>query len=250
MKRATKSEHATARPPRLLPLLGLPVAAIIITIVGVSDVSAHEDRNYAVIFENSTVYRGIIAKINHYDPDLGTGAFTNSTVWVGDEDTCGGSAWVEAGWSKRSSWGGQLRHKFMYQVTPTCTFAIWPLNLGSPSPGPLYEYRVVYNSAANRWDLYIDGTLKAAKATGFVLADRLTVGGELAPVNNGTIDMGPSNAQELRYITAGGSEVYFYYEDFAHCDVDVPLQPYNLIHPANSPTWIYFWGPAAGGYCP
>lgn len=138
----------------------------------------------------------------------------------------------------------------MWQVTPTCTFAIWPYNLGYPSSGQLYEYRVVYNSSDNRWDLYIDGILKAAKVTGFVFADRLVVGGELAPKDNATIDMGPSNAQQLQYLQSGGGWVYFDYEDFAHCDIDPPLQPYNLVHPANSPTWIYFWGPEAGGYCP
>lgn len=251
MSRPIRSEQAATR-LSLYPLLAGPIAAIIITILGASDVSAHDDRNYAVIFETSTVYRGLSAKINHYDPDLGTGSFTNSSLWAVDVDTCGSDlSWVEAGWSKRSSWSGQLRHKFMWQVGPTpCTFTIWPFNLGTPSAGQLYEYRLVYNGSANRWDMYTDGVLKAAKATGWVFADYLSVGGELAPVNNGTIDLGPSNAQQLQYQLSGGSWVDFFYEDSAHCDIDPPLLPYNLIHPVNSPTWIYFWGPAEGGVCP
>jgi len=214
------------------------------------DASSHANQTYALIRESSVgAYRGVIGSVDFENPDLGTGSFTNGTLWAGDDDSCGGNAWVEGGWSKRASWGGQARHKFMYKVSPGCVFTIWPNNLGSPSVGPFYEYRLVYNNGNNRWQLYVDAVYKAQIQTNWASADSVDVGSELAPPYNATVEMGPTHFQSLRYRRVDGSEVSFYYHDFIHCDFSPPLYPYNLIYPVSAPDWIYTWGPAPGGYC-
>lgn len=214
------------------------------------DASSHATNSYAIITESSVgAYRGVVARGDFQNPDLGTAAFTNSSLFATKLNTCGSVSWVEVGWSKRASWSGQARHKFMHMVPPNCIFTIWPFNIGSPTVGPFYEYRLVYNATLNRWEYYVDGVIKAAVITGWTSSSLVRAGGELAPAGNSTVEMGPSNLQLLEYRLVNNTWVPFYYHDSIHCDVFPPLQPYNLIYPVSASDWIYVWGPAAGGYC-
>jgi hypothetical protein len=140
----------------------------------------------------------------------------------------------------------------MYKLPYTgCAFTIWPFNIGSPAIGPFYEYRLVYNAAQNRWDYYINGIVKAAAITGWAIAsaDTMDVGSELAPAHISTVEMGPTNFQQLEYRLTNGTWVPFYYHDLIVCMPNPPMNPYNLIYPVSAPDWIYVWGPAVGGYC-
>lgn len=212
--------------------------------------SGHDQSSYAIITESSVgAYSGVLGMGDFENPDLGTGSFTNSTLWATKLNTCGSVSWVEVGWSKRAQWSGQARHKFMYLVSPGCVFTIWPNNLGAPAVGPFYEYRLMYNSGNNRWQLYINGAYKAQVQTNWSSSSLVRAGSELAPPYNGLVKMGPSHFQSLRYRRVDLTEVSFYYYDSKHCDVSPPLNPYNLIFPVSAPDWIYTWGPAAGGYC-
>jgi len=105
------------------------------------EASSHTSSSYAYIEENSVgSYTGVVGSVDFQNPDLGTASFTNATVWIADNYACGGPSWIEGGWSKRASWGGQARHKFMHKASPNCVFTIWPFNIGSPAAGPFYEY--------------------------------------------------------------------------------------------------------------
>ena len=107
----------------------------------------------------------------------------------------------------------------------------------------------MYNASNNRWEYYVSGVLKAAVITNWSTADRIDAGDELAPPYNSTVEMGPTNLQQLQYRLVNNSWVPFYYHDLKHCDVSPPLYPYNIIYPVSAPDWIYVWGPAPGGYC-
>ena len=221
------------------------------------DTSGHlEPNSYAVIRETSLgAYRGVIGSVDFSNPAFGTGILTYASLWAVKANTCGNLSWVEVGWSKRANWpghpewAGQARHKFMHRVPPNCVFTIWPFSIGAPSVGPFYEYRLIYNSSNNRWEYFVDGAIKAAVIANWNSASYLQVGGELGPSLNGTVYMGPTNSQDLRYRRVDGTEVSFEYFDDIHCDVNPPLNPYNLIFPVSAPDWTYVWGPAAGGYC-
>lgn len=251
MKRPSLHPASGQLPRRVITLLVVfaVVAAFNAFLYGRS-ASGHDNASYAYIEENSVgAYRGVIGSGDFSNPDLGTGSFTNATLWAVDNGECGGVAWIEVGWSKRADWGGQARHKFMWLVAPNCVFTIWPFNLGTPAVGPFYEYRLLYSSSNNRWEYFINGQIKAAKVANWTSADLLEVGDELKPPGNASIEMGPNHFQTLRYRLLNGSEVSFYYHDFKHCDVTPPLYPYHFIYPVSAPDWIYIWGPAAGSQC-
>jgi hypothetical protein len=141
--------HVRLLVPARIPI-PLAVLAVIVANIALysDDAHGHSTANYAVIFETSVgAYSGIIGRVDYQNPDLRAGDFTNGTLWAIDDDTCAPNlAWVEVGWSKRASWGGQVRHKSMYQVSPGCAFTIWPFNLGSPQVGPYYEYRLMHRT--------------------------------------------------------------------------------------------------------
>jgi hypothetical protein len=94
----------------------------------------------------------------------------------------------------------------------------------------------------------VDGALEASVLTNWAWADYLEVGGEVRPPDM-VIHMGPTNFSNLVYRSVNGFEYNFYYHDLVHCDVDPPMQPFNLFYPGNTPNWIHTHGPAAGGYC-
>lgn len=238
--------------PGMLVGVALAVAAVGASgiLFHVRGVSGHSASSYAYIEENSVgAYTGVIGRVDFSNPNLGSGSFTNGTLWAVDDQECGGSAWIEVGWSKRADWGGQARHKFMWRLASSCVLGIWPDNLGLPLVGRLYEYRLVYSATNRRWEYFVDGQIKAAIRANWTAADRLFVGDELSPPYDGTVYMGPTHFQMLRYRLTNNAEAAFYYHDFKHCDVTPPLNPYNFIYPASVPDWIYVWGPAAGGYC-
>lgn len=247
--------------PRIVSLLVATIAIVAFNLfLYTRDASGHlTDNSYAWIREWSEApYRGVVASVDFQNPALGTGAFTNSTLWVENYQWCmsvSGGSWVEGGWSKRASWpghptwAGQARHKFMYVVPTNCTFSIWPFDIGKPVVGPFYEYRLVYSLSNNRWEYVINGAIKAAVKTSWPAATDLQVGSELAPSRDGTVYMGPTHFEQLRYLDLYFNEASFYYYDSKHCDANPPLFPYNLIFPVSAPDWIYVWGPAAGGYC-
>ncbi len=225
------------------------VAVLIIAVAAalfVQDTSAHPSRNYARGKTYMSI-TGIEGRIDTANPNLGGTIFSNATLWVVDYDTCSPyEAWLETGWSKSTQWAGQVRYKFMYSVAPTCTFTVWPLNLGAPALASWHDYRLIFSSSQNRWNLYIDGVLRAFKSA-FVLSDYFQVGGEVPATFGGTI--GPSHYQNLtRQLTSNGQWGPVVFFDEYHCDIDaVTGQGYNLIHPVQQHDWIYVWTVLAGG---
>ncbi|MBI2913333.1 MAG: hypothetical protein HYY03_05380 [Chloroflexi bacterium] len=200
---------------------------------------AHSPRGYAIVYEwTNGWFRGAQARIDTANPDLGSGEFTNETLWAIDTDTCGGFSWVEGGWSKRAEWGGQLRYKFMYKMQPTCIFAKYNI-YESPQYGSWHTYRIQYCDTCGPnayWFLYIDDVWKAGVLTGWVFAEYLESGGEVLPEG---IAMGPGNLWSPKYQNQNGVWTNWYGPDDWHCDP--PEDPaYNAYF--NSAADLYNWG--------
>jgi hypothetical protein len=226
---------------RLVVVGALTVAANLIFNAGSS---AHFLQNYAVLIEKSwgTCYRGVEGYLDTANPSVGSNSFdfTNATFWAGNSNYCGGSSWIETGWSKRVNWNGEVRYKLGWLLPPECTFKI--NSLGRPAIGSIHKYRMVFCDLCQPtgWFIYIDGEWKAGIATTWASANSLQVGGE-ATLQSA---MGPSYFYQLMYKTGTGSWYQFNYGDEYHCDPG-----YRLVHPGNAPDALYDWGPTSPWGC-
>lgn len=229
---------------RVVVLLTFAITFNLWLYIDPSKVLASHPNRYAAVTENNQLdYLGIQGQIYTGSPGpVPSGTISNQTLWAVNNGSCGGSSWVEAGWTKKGA--DPIRHKFIYKVPGTNNCLYTEELYESPQSGSYHVHRLEYCSsgcAPLTWSWTVDGQLRRTLKTGWILTYYISAGGEVGGHYTGIGMSGGINTLQYR---RAGSWYNFEYADDYRCD-----HGYNLIWNAG-PSNILDWGYDPPGGCP